>query len=54
MNAISKDQFRQMEHNAMLQIYQKLLDKGLHPESSVRFVPVSENELVCKPTVQSK
>lgn len=48
MNAISVEQFRELEHKILMGQYRKLLDKGLHPKSSIRFIRVSNDELLSK------
>ena len=48
MNAISVEQFRELEQKILMEHYRRLLDKGLHPESSVRFIRVNNEELLSK------
>lgn len=38
MDAISKEYFKELERKTLLLAYQRLLDKGVHPESVIRFV----------------
>ena len=38
VDAISKEYFKELERKTLLLAYQRLLDKGVHPESVVRFV----------------
>lgn len=38
MNAISKEYFKELERRTMLTALRRLLDKGVHPESTIRIV----------------
>lgn len=38
MNAFSKEYFKELECRTLLLAYQRLLEKGVHPESTIRFV----------------
>lgn len=38
MDAISKEYFKELERKTLLLAYQRLLDKGVHPEPVIRFV----------------
>ena len=38
MNAFSKEYFKELERRTLLLAYQRLLEKGVHPESVVRFI----------------
>lgn len=46
MNTISAEQFREIERKTLMKQYRWLLDMGLHPESSVRFIRVNNDELL--------